>query len=342
MARLGVGLIGAGVVGQMRARVVARCSGARLVSVCDLDPARAALASHGASRLADYRPMLEDKAVEAVIIASPAHLHHEMVTHSLQAGKHVLCEKPLATSVAACRELVQTAQAHGRVLAVGFNHRYFPCIQYLKAALTRGALGDLQHLRALAGHRGLSEFREDWMYQGPLSGGGAMMDIGLHLTDLVRFLVGEIVDVYGQSSARLWQVEGSEDSAVAMLTTESGLPVTYHASWGEWKGYRLILEAYGSTGLIRAFYAPMMNLHVVRSRRGLPQWKLYPWLNLREKFWGWETTASDAFAAEFQDFLGALRGEWGYLADGRAGLRAVEVASAVYESSRTHQPVRLT
>ncbi|MBT9584927.1 hypothetical protein IV102_16410 [bacterium] len=128
--------------------------------------------------------------------------------------------------------------------------------------------------------------------------------------------------------------------AVAMLTTQAGLPVAYHASWGEWKGCRLVLEAHGSAGLIRALYSPMLNLQVMRGpgRPGL-LWKLYPWVNLREKLWGWETMASHAFA-EFQDFLGALQGNWGSLADGGDGLRAVQVAAAVYETCQ-NQPVSL-
>lgn len=342
VAKLGIGLIGAGVVGQLRARVVAQSARARLLGVADPDQplaARAVGTSKEVARVVDYRALLDNPAVEAVIVATPAHLHRQMVVDALQAGKHVLCEKPLATTFTDCQELVQMADHLGLLLAVGFNHRYFPCIQFLKSALERGTLGQLLHLRALAGHRGLSEFRADWMYRQPMSGGGAMMDIGLHLTDLVGFLAGPIRQVYGSCSEQLWQLQGSEDSAVALLTTAAGLPVSYHATWGEWKGYRLILEAYGSEGLIRAFYAPMLNLQVLR--KGAPRWKLYPWINLREKLWGWETTAQCAFAEEFEDFLGALQGNWGRLADGRAGLQAVQVATAVYQSSRSGLPVSL-
>lgn len=339
MAQLGVGLIGAGVVGQLRARVVAQSARSRLVGVADPDQKLAARAAGPGAKVPDYRYLLDDPAVQAVIVATPAHLHKTMVVDALRAGKHVLCEKPLATCPADCQEMVHLAAQLGLLLAVGFNHRYFPCIQFLKSALERGSLGELQHLRALAGHRGLSEFRAEWMYRQPMSGGGAMMDIGLHLTDLIGFLAGPVTRVYGNCSQKLWQLEGSEDSAVAMLTTSCGVPVSYHATWGEWKGYRLILEAYGSQGLIRAFYAPMLNLQAMR--QGGRSWKLYPWINLREKLFGWQTTALRAFADEFEDFLGALQGNWGRLADGRAGLRAVQVANAVYQSSRSQLPVSL-
>ncbi|MBT9584514.1 Gfo/Idh/MocA family oxidoreductase [bacterium] len=337
---LGVALLGAGVVGQLRARVIAAHPASQLLGVADPDVGAARRAAGQARVVADYRPLLEDPAVGAVVVATPAPLHFSMCMDALEAGKHVLCEKPLAPSSEECRQLVDRAKALGKVLAVGFNHRYYPCIKVLKAALP--SLGDVQHVRALCGHRGMSEFRADWNYRAELSGGGAMMDLGIHLTDLVGHLFGDIVKVFGTASNRVWQIAGSEDHAVAMFTTSRDIPIAYHASWAEWKGYRLILEVYGSHGVARAFYAPMLNMQVRRCQ-GRPSysWNLHPWVNVREKLFGWETTAQIAFAEEFQDFIGALDGHPGACADGAAGWRAVEVARAVYESSQTGSPVNL-
>jgi len=314
------GLIGAGVVGRMRAQVL----GSRLVAVADTD--RAAAERIGVPAVTEYRRLLDDPRVDAIIVATPAPLHRDMVLHALGAGKHVLCEKPLATTVEACREIV--SQAGDRVLAVGFNHRYFPCMQHLKRAVASGSLGDIQHVRALAGHRGVSEFRAEWMYRGDLSGGGVMMDIGLHMTDLIRWVAGEITEVFGVASGNVWKVPGSEDHATATMVTAGGVPVSYHATWGEWKGYRLVLEIYGSRGLTRAYYAPMANLDA--PREGPRRWRLYPLLNVHERLFGWEATAKHAFAEEIGDFERAVRGEgWGALATATDGLRAVAIAAAV-------------
>ena len=167
------------------------------------------------------------------------------------------------------------------------------------------------------------------------------MDIGLHLTDLVGHLFGRVDRVFGTASNEVWQVEGSEDHASATMITERGIPVAYHATWAEWKGYRLVLEVYGQEAVHRAFYAPMVNMHATRgSRRGT--WNLHPWVNLREKFVGWETTAVISFTDELEDLVGALKGEsWGSLASGEDGLRAVEVAGAVYQSSKAGEVVHL-
>lgn len=338
---LGVGVIGAGVVGRLRAGVVAAAPGCRLVGVADPDLEAARAAAGGAQVYTDHDQLLADPGVGAVVVCTPTPLHRDMVEQALRAGKHVLCEKPLAPTTEDCRSLVQEARARGLVLAVGFNHRYYPCIKQLKNEI-RLRLGRIHHVRALCGHQGLSEFRADWNYRGELSGGGVMMDLGVHLTDLVAHLFGPIKTVYGTSSNALWEVPGSEDHATAQLTTVRGVPVSYHASWGEWKGYRLVLEVYGDRGIARAFYAPMLNLWVARGRgRPRPVWNLHPWVNVREKIWGWETTARLAFQEEWTDFLGALKGNWGELASGQAGLGAVAVAHALYASTKSGLPVEV-
>ena len=109
----------------------------------------------------------------------------------------MLCEKPLANTVAGCRRIVDAAQSAGRVLAVGFNLRYFPAMKFVREVLDAGEIGELDHLRLFGGHDGLHNFRADWQYRAPESGGGAMMDIGIHLSDLARYFLGEITDVYG-------------------------------------------------------------------------------------------------------------------------------------------------
>jgi predicted dehydrogenase len=312
--------------------------------VADPDRVRRAQApGDPACRFADHRELL-DAGIEIAIVSSPVHLHLEHGLAALERGVHVLVEKPLANSVAHCRRLVDAARAAGRTLAVGFTHRYFPSIRRLKAALDRGEIGELNHARAYGGHEGLSQLRANWMYEGALSGGGAMMDIGIHLTDLTRYLFGEVVEVYGVATGSVWKVAGSEDNAMAMFKTAAGLPVSYHATWSEWRGYTFWIDVYGSRGMIRARSAPMLNVMVTQERPGARRTRmfdLHPRYNLRERLFGWERTAEEAAAAELDDLPRLIRGEAVTLADGLAGLRAVEIAQAVYDSSRRGLPVAL-
>jgi predicted dehydrogenase len=163
-----------------------------------------------------------------------------------------------------------------------------------------------------------------------------MMDIGIHMTDLVQFVAGDIAEVRGISSNRVWSVPGSEDNALAVMTTVRGIPVSYQATWSEWKGYRLALEVYGATGMVGAYYAPMMNVTVITDQARAHRtrtFNLHAWVNLREKLRGWQTTATIAFTDELTDFLNMIAGRPARIASGAAGLRAVAIARAVEESS---------
>jgi len=343
-----IAVIGAGVIGQLRARTIRDNPATELAGMADPDlerARRAAAGSSGARVVGDWRDLLSLPGLDAVVVSSPVQHHEEAVLAAFSAGLHVLCEKPLANSVDACRRMLDAARAAGRELAVGFNHRYYPSIKYVRSVIADGRIGTLDHLRIFGGHDGLANFRADWQYQGALSGGGAMMDVGIHMTDLALHFLGDISDVYGVSSGRIWNVPGSEDNAMAIFRSPAGPSAIYQATWTEWKGYRFWIEAYGDRGMVRGYYAPMFNLLVTSDRPGGRRkrtMKFYPEIILREKFRSWTSTALESFREELADFLRMCAGERDVvLADGVAGVRAVEIAHAVYRSTEEGQPVRL-
>ncbi len=338
-------VVGAGVVGRLRAEAVRGLSGAHLVVVADVDPGRAEEAAGGAAVVGDPRAAWERDDVDAVVVSTPAPLHEAHVVAALEAGKHVLCEKPLGTDPGACRRMVAAATRADRLLATGFNYRYFPSVRVLRELLREERLGALDHFRAFGGHDGLGNLHAEWMVRSELSGGGAMMDIGLHVTDLVRHLAGEIVSVQGVVSERIWREPGSEDNAVAVLRTDSGRPVIYQATWNEWRGYGFHVDAYGVRGMARAAYAPMFNEWIEQERPGETRSRFrrrYPWIAVREKLFGWQTTTRQTFAEELRDLARRLDGEDVPLATGEDGLRAVEVARALYRADSTGNAVTLT
>lgn len=342
-----IAVFGAGIVGKLRCDTVIKNTDTELIGVADSDLARAEAAAKGGNAKAttDYRELLNELKPDAVIISSPVHLHEEMCIDALNAGCHVLCEKPLSNTEESCRRIVAAAKEKNLNLSVGFNHRYYPSVQYLAQCLKDGIIGKVDHFRVFGGHDGTGSFREEWMYKGPISGGGAMMDVGIHMTDLVNYLAGDITEVSAVSSGEIWKVEGSEDNAMAIMRTSQNIPVIYHATWTEWKGYRIFIEAYGDKGMVRAYYAPMFNLLITHDKPGgkrKRKFKFYLKNILREKFMGWETTTVQTFVEELADFLRALNGESVPLADGAAGIRAVQVANAVYKSSEDHMTVTLS
>ncbi|HSM16362.1 MAG TPA: Gfo/Idh/MocA family oxidoreductase [Gemmatimonadales bacterium] len=340
------GVIGAGIIGTLRAQSIRDNPETALIAVADPKPEHAERAARGtqAKVCQDYRQLL-DTPVDAVIVSSPLPDHAEQVTAALSAGKHVLCEKPLGNSTASCRRMLTAAAGTGAHLAVGFNHRYYPCIKFLKRVIDEGRIGILDHLRIFGGHDGLANFRADWQYRAPDSGGGAMMDVGIHMTDLARYLLGDITEVYGIASNNIWKIVGSEDNAIVVLKSPAGIPAVYQATWTEWKGYRFHVEAYGDRGMVRGYYAPMFNLLITQEKPGGPrkrQVKLYPEIILREKLKSWTSTALISFQEELRDFVKLLGGDNRVpLADGVAGLRAVEIADAVYRSTASGKAVSL-
>lgn len=340
-------VVGAGVIGQLRAQSIIMNPATTLVGVADANEvaARRAAGTSGAKVTQDYRPLLDDPQVDAVVLSTPVQLHEQMAIDAFAAGKHVFCEKPMANSVEACRRMLDAAKASGKVLAVGFNHRYYPSVKFMKRVIDEGRIGTIDHVRAFGGHEGLANFRADWMFKGPISGGGAMMDAGIHITDLTRFVMGEVREVYGVATNRIWHVEGSEDNAMVIMKGDSGVSATYQATWDEWKGYRFFVEAYGDRGMVRAYYAPMFNLLVTQDKPGAPrktERKFYPEIMLREKLKGWTSTTLGTFVDELADFVKRVAGERVPLADGWSGFRAIEIAHATYESSATGQPVTLS
>jgi predicted dehydrogenase len=343
------GLVGSGCVGEIRARALATLPDAELTAVTDADLSRARqlAARYPTTRAVDFAELLARPDVEAVIISTPPQFHEEQACLALQAGKHVLCEKPLSNSVEGAGRMLVSARENRRVLTTGFNHRYFKAIQFVRQAIDNGAIGRLNHIRAQAGHLGLSEFRSPWEYDKAVIGGGALFDVGIHLIDLVAFLLGDVRTVSGAKTHRIWDLPGgAEDNGFALLQNSSGVVAMLQASWTEWKGYGFFVEAYGDLGMARASYAPMQHRLITMEKPGgsrKQKYRFYAADAIREKLFGWQSTVVETFRQEICDFMKMCAGNAaGSIADGFAGLRAIEIATGVYESARLGRQIELS
>ncbi len=339
--------IGGGVIGEMRARTVINHPDCTLVAVADPNAEAAARAagSSGAKLVQDATDLLEGDRCDAVIVSTPVQLHERIILDALSAGKHVLVEKPLGNTVESCGRIMEAVRSSGCAVGVGFNHRFYPSFAFMREVIAEGRIGKLDSLRVLGGHDGLANFRSEWMYKSEFSGGGATMDVGIHMTDLTRFMVGEIETVYATTSNEVWKVEGSEDRAHALMKATSGVSVQYEASWNEWKGFEVWMEAYGDGGMVRASYGPMLNVLIEQTRPGSSRKKtrnFFPEVVLREKLKGWETTSLLSFEAELAQFLRQIDGGDSLGANAWDGARAVEIANAVMASGRSGEVVRLS
>ncbi|WP_050605804.1 Gfo/Idh/MocA family protein [Ruegeria sp. 6PALISEP08] len=341
--RIGV-VGGAGKIGKLRVETIQECPDTTLAAVLDLSEEAARGVAGDAPVFTDLKRFLETD-MDAVVVSTPPHTHEDPCVSALKQGMHVLVEKPMANSAETCRQMLAEAKAADRVIATGFNMRYYPSFAYVKDTITSGAIGDITHIRAFGGHDGLAHFTHDWEYRVPESGGGAMWDIGIHMTDIVRHMLGEVTSVYGVASERVWNLPGSEDTALAVFKNSEGIPAVYHATWGEWRGYDFAIEVHGTHGMVQGAYAPMKNVLITLPEPGgkaTTTKRQYFDIAVREKLFSWKTTAKISFAEELRDFLKLCEGDLSVrIADGNAGLRSIEIANAVVESSRTNKAIDL-
>ncbi len=341
------GLIGCGFAGSLRAAAIANLKWCRLTAVADVDSARARSVAqrYGAAAESDWPALVRREDVGAVIISTPPPLHEEMCVAALEHGKHVLCEKPLGRSAAECRRMVEAAEHAGQLLATGFNYRFYPAIVAAKRILDSGRIGELDHVRSFAGHPGGSEFTHPWVHDAATMGGGTLVDNGMHIVDLTRYFLGEVADVKGFATNRVWRFEGCEDNAFALLRSQAGKIAMLQASWSEWRGYRFWIEVYGTLGCVRASYPPMLAQAVWAMEPGGPvqrRWHTFPIFQINERLRSYRWTGRRSFEDEITALSREIAGEKTALASGWDGLRAVEIAHAVYGASRTDAPVVLS
>jgi len=243
---INIGIIGCGLIGQKRARALGQ--GGRLVACADIDLNRAqALAGNQAKAFADYQDLLALPEVEAVVVAT---LHDSLAAITLaaiQAGKHVLVEKPAARHPQELEPVMAAAAEIGVKVRVGFNHRYHRAMLKAKQLLDDGALGNLMFLRARYGHGGRVGYDQEWRSRPELSGGGELIDQGPHLIDLSRwFLSQEFVEVQGFAHTYYWDMP-VDDNGFMLLKTANHQTAFLHASCTEWKNL-FSMEIYGRDG----------------------------------------------------------------------------------------------
>lgn len=340
------GLIGCGWAGDLRAAAISRLAGFRLVAVADVDPTRARTLSetYGGSAEPDWQALVRRDDLDALIVSTPPALHAEMCIRALENGKHVLCEKPLARTPAECWQIVEASQRSNRLLATGFNYRFYPAIVKARDILDSGLIGELDHIRSYAGHPGGSEFTHPWVHDVAVMGGGTLLDNGIHIVDLTRYFLGEVAEVKGYATDNVWGFAGCEDNGFALLRSPGGAVASIQASWSEWRGYRFAIEVYGTRGCVRASYPPMMTRLIrideagARARRKI---YLFPRLQVVERLRSYRWTALQSFMQELSAFARATRGEKTPLALGLDGLRSVQIAHAVYCSSVNGNAIHL-
>ena len=285
---------------------------------------REAVARFGGEFYGDYRDLLARDDIPAVIVTSATAHHREMVLAAAAAGKHVLCEKPLATRYADAQAMIRACRERGVKLQTAFPMRFSPPAIALRDLVRQGAVGT--PLAVMATNPG--RLPPGWFSDPELAGGGAVMDHTVHCADMLRWIFDEdVVSVYAEVDTRIHPGLPSDDVAVLMLRLESGIVASLDPSWSRpktwptWGG--LTMDVVGDRGVI-SLDAFSQNLELVEDRG--ERISLVPW-------------GGGGDPGLIRSFVDAVRNDTAPLVSGEDGLHAMAVALCAYESAKRREAV---
>ena len=333
---LKVGLVGIGLQGLRRASALRAVDDSRLVMVADIDKEAVDALAHqmGCQATTSWEETVSRPDIGVVIVATPPHLHAAVSIAAMKAGKHVLCEKPLARTVAEGEEMVRVAKEQGVVLKCGFNLRHHPGIQQLKRWMTEGRIGEVMFIRCRYGLGGRPGYDEEWRAKAEVSGGGELMDQGVHVLDLCQWFLPDVNEGFAFLSTSFWDIAPLEDNAFVLLRSPTGSVASIHVSWTQWKPL-FSFELFGRQG-----YALVEGLGGVygtmRATLGQRSWS-GPFAEEGLEFHGQDLL----WQAEWREFVAAIKESREPVGSGRDGLRALLLAQRLYEAAHSGGKVTL-
>lgn len=321
--QINLGIVGLGYIGRVHLRHSFSLSNAKLVAVADVSKK----ALHMAKRMGvkdtylDYKKLAEKSDVDAVVIALPTYLHRDCALYFAEAGKDIFLEKPLATNPKEGSEIVHSSEKHDVALMVGYPYRFNPTFRDLKKKLCNGELGEVQVATATFIGTGPFIHRAEgyapmpvpsWWFDKRLTGGGALIDLGSHAINLLRWYLGEITDIRSYLGHR-FHLE-LEDYACCIAKFRHGPIAFINVGWYS-LGYKAKVELFG-TAAISSAEVPSYNklLQAVQLLMGRPSQYYLP------HFW------------ELQHFVNCVATDRPPSPSGKDGLKDLEVIQKAYNN----------
>ncbi len=325
---LRVGIVGAGLIGGKRAAALDPQK-SKLVAVADVNLERAQkLASqYGAEAVQGWEKLVARKDIDAVIIATSNDAIPACSVAALEAGKHVLVEKPAGRHPEDIRRQVEAAKHAGKVLSVGFKHRFHPALQRAKQLIDQGAIGPLMYIRARYGHGARLGYEKEWRGIPEISGGGELLDQGVHLIDLCRWLGGEFELEWGKAQNFFWQWPVEDNGFLFLRSPDGKRSAFLHASCTEWKNL-FDFEIFGRDGKLqiwglgRSYGTEELRFYKMKPEMGPPETEITPYPG-EDRSWN----------LEFEAFLNEIDGKKTDIGSIHDALKATEIVHGAYSAS---------
>ena len=274
-----VGIIGCGKIAQVRhIPEYAANPNAEVYGFYDINQERTKelAEKYGGKAFATYEELLADPTIEAVSVCAANHAHAEITIAALKAGKHVLCEKPMAVTLAECEAMVAAAKESGKYLMIGQNQRLAKAHAKAKELIEQGAIGKVLTFRTIFGHGGPETWSVDpgkntWFFDKTKAAMGAMADLGIHKTDMIQYVLGTKI---AKTQAVLTTLDkrdatggliGVDDNAICIYQMENGVIGTMTASWTYYAAEDNTTVIYGTKGELRLYDDPKYSVQQINA-----------------------------------------------------------------------------
>jgi predicted dehydrogenase len=342
--KLRLGIIGAGAIGRRHLNACQACRGVEVTAVCDVDAERtreAAAAFDVPEALAGHRQLLAGDRVDAVSICTPNNTHMSIALAALKAGKHVLCEKPLALNARQARRMVRAAEEAGLLLMTAQSARYSAAAQFVKRLADAGRFGEIYYAKALWLRR--SGIPTGWFQDAAQSGGGPLIDLGVHAVDLMWWIMGQPrpVTAFGVTFDRLgssgqgmgdWGVGYNpaafsvEDMVAALVRFEDGRALGVDISWAAHTSDLYWLRLFGAKG--GAQINPELVTYEADGRAAVNSFAKLP--------------EQDTYATEIQHFADCIRRGRQPISSGAQAVVVTAMLDAITKAASTGRAVRVS
>ncbi|WP_155767542.1 Gfo/Idh/MocA family protein [Sporosarcina ureilytica] len=311
-----------------------------IVAVCDIVEERVqeVAEQYGVKAYTNYEDVLKIEEIDAVSVCLPNYLHAPVSIAALEAGKHVLCEKPMATSIEEADAMIEAAKKNDRKLMIAHNQRFVSSHQKARALIESGEVGKIFSFRSAFGHGGpetwSADGKDSWFFKKDEAFIGAMGDLGVHKTDLLRYLLGEeFVEVASFIETSAKDFANVDDNAVCILKSESGIIGTLAASWAYTAGEDNSTIIYGEHATLRLEDDPNYSLIVQYKNGEVVKYELGA---IQSNEDGGQTTSHT-----IDHFVEAVLENKEPLIDGEEGKKSLEVILAALESMETKKFSRI-
>ncbi len=346
LGTLRTGIVGCGGIAQTHAKALASLPESVFSACCDIDEgrARAMAAQYGVPHIfTDVRTMVRSGTVDVVLVCTPHPTHVDAVVAAAEAGVHVLCEKPLAVDLESADRMIEAAERAGITFGGIFQRRFWPAAQRIRRAIDDGTLGRLTLAECQARIWRPREYfaRDAWRGLWSTEGGGALMNQAVHIIDLFQWYMGPITEIFGYAETlREGNYIDVEDTVVATVRFASGaMGIIEAATTVGPKDLGFKVAVHGSTGAYVSVWEQPESVEGV-----IDLWNVGGEIEHRDVFAeGRETHPGfpDFHRLQIEDFLQSILAGRPPAVTGAEARKALEIILAIYQSSRSGQPVRL-